>query len=169
MTRRDLCMTLARPHLPLTPLTLSKPAYQEEKRNIATTGTSSHAQPLLAPPRYSPRQKCGLQAVATSPFSVVCAPNVNTDTLRCYSLSHCFYEIRNFLHLSSVIYIYYVLYIYIYLYIYKWTYMCVCVYMIEHNCGTSGAISTKLCTHIAICIYVKMDVCVCVFFLYDRA
>jgi hypothetical protein len=44
MTRRDLCVTLPRPHLQVTPLTLSKPSYQEEK-DIATRGTSSHAQP----------------------------------------------------------------------------------------------------------------------------
>lgn len=43
MTRRDLCVTLPRPHLLVTPLTLSKPSYQEEK-DIATRGTSSHAQ-----------------------------------------------------------------------------------------------------------------------------
>jgi hypothetical protein len=38
--------------------------------------------------------------------------------------------------------------------------ICVCVSMFEHNSGTPGAISTKLGTHIAICmcknlIYVK--------------
>jgi hypothetical protein len=31
-------------------------------------------------------------------------------------------------------------------------YMCVCVCMSGHNSGTPGAISTKLGTHIAICI-----------------
>jgi hypothetical protein len=30
--------------------------------------------------------------------------------------------------------------------------VCVCVCMFEHNSGTPGAISTKLCTHIAICM-----------------
>jgi hypothetical protein len=30
--------------------------------------------------------------------------------------------------------------------------MCVCVCMFEHNSGTPGAISTKLGTHIAICM-----------------
>ena len=34
MTRRDLCATLPRPHLLVTPLTLSKPSYQEEKQRI---------------------------------------------------------------------------------------------------------------------------------------
>ncbi|PSN46534.1 hypothetical protein C0J52_14840 [Blattella germanica] len=57
MTRSDLCVTLPRPHLLVTPLTLSKPSYQEEKENIATWGTSSHAQQftesLVAPPKYS--------------------------------------------------------------------------------------------------------------------
>jgi hypothetical protein len=30
--------------------------------------------------------------------------------------------------------------------------VCVCVCMFRHNCGTPGAISTKLGTHIAICM-----------------
>jgi hypothetical protein len=30
--------------------------------------------------------------------------------------------------------------------------VCVCVCMFEHNSGTSGAISAKLGTHIAICV-----------------
>jgi hypothetical protein len=63
MTRCDLYVTLSRPHLLVTPLTLSKPSYQEENKNIATRGTSSHAQPLLTPPRYSRSQKCSLEAI----------------------------------------------------------------------------------------------------------
>lgn len=59
MTRRDLCVTLPRPHLPVTPLTLSKPSYQEEK-DIAIRGTSSHAQlhPGTARDKSADHRRC---------------------------------------------------------------------------------------------------------------
>ena len=82
MTRCDLCATLPRPHLLVTPLTLSKPSYQEEMKDIATRGTSSHAQPLMAPPRYSSEQKCTLEAVRTTASFHQAVQNVNTPLHR---------------------------------------------------------------------------------------
>jgi hypothetical protein len=41
--------------------------------------------------------------------------------------------------------------------------MCVCVFMFEHNSGKPGAISTKLGTHIAICMCKNL---MCVLYIY---
>jgi hypothetical protein len=42
--------------------------------------------------------------------------------------------------------------LYIYIYMCVCVCVCVCVFMSGHNSGTPGAISTKLGTHIAICM-----------------
>jgi hypothetical protein len=52
--------------------------------------------------------------------------------------------------------------LYIYIYI-KWMCVCVCVCMFEHNPGTPGAISTKLGTHIAICMYKNLVYILCIY------
>jgi hypothetical protein len=54
--------------------------------------------------------------------------------------------------LAEIIYIYIYISIYIHIYIYKNGCVCVCVCMFEHNSGTPGAISTKLDTHMAVCM-----------------
>jgi chromate transport protein ChrA len=38
-------------------------------------------------------------------------------------------------------------------YVYKWMYVCEFVCMFGHNSATPGAISTKLGTHMALCMY----------------